>query len=155
MNWNLPLVNDSMGCACNCWQSRKRFRCKHVNEDGDVAEGIVVVGAQRDEDHDEHNDADDDDDDDDDEDVVVSMGGTLNAAPDGAVDVISADVWFEQGTCNDIDDNVVADSVVAVVATAASEEFNVEVALKSLLWYAGVVSGVLGTCWEKRRRRII
>ncbi|KNC25009.1 hypothetical protein FF38_11930 [Lucilia cuprina] len=99
--------------------------------DGEVADGIVAV-----EHNDEDEDNEDDDDDVEDDDDDVSMGGTTNA-PDGAVDVVSADCCKEQEACND--DVDVVDCVVI-------EEFDVET-LKSLLlfWYAGIVSGVLGT----------
>lgn len=145
MNWNLPLLNDSMGCACNCWQSWKRFRCKHVKDDGEVAEGIVVAVAEHndEEDNEDVDDVDDDEDDDDD----VSMGGTTNA-PDGAVDVVSGDCCKEQEPCNDEDD-----IVVDVVDCDVTEEFDVEASNSLLFWYVGIVSGVLGTCGTNEEKQ--
>lgn len=134
---NLPLLNDSMaGCACNCWQSRKRFRCKHVKDDAEVAEGIV--------DDDEHNDAVDEgegeqDNEDDVEDDDVSMGGTTNGVADDAV-VVKPVCCKEQELCKDVA------IVVLAIESAVIGEFDVE-ELKSLcvFWCVGIVSGVLGT----------
>lgn len=143
-----------MGCACNCWQSRKRRWCKHVSDDEGVADGIaavtvsrVVVGAAPDG-------------------TVVAASAVLDAKAVGTDDGDDDDV-FEAG--NDDDDAVVAkdddDDVaddneneldVMVVAVWELDDKDEELLKPLLFWYTVVVAainGVLGTCKNRKQKR--
>lgn len=125
-----------MGCACNCWQSRKRRWCKHVNDDEGVAEGTVGVPV-------------------DDVSKAGDVGGRA-VAPDGTVVVAVAksfgtDGEFEAGNDDDDDENDEEEEDEDELDVWLTEEL-----LKPLLlfWYtvaaaAATFSGVLGTCKKR------
>lgn len=129
-----------MGCACNCWQSRKRRWCKHVNDDEGVAEGTVVVVPV------------------DDVSKAGDVGGRAAVAPDGTVVVAVAksfgtDGEFEAGNDDDDDEN---DDEEEDDDEDELDVWLTEELLKPLLlfWYtvaaaAATFSGVLGTCKKR------